>query len=526
MAAMAGYWVYWTLHPSYWFNGDPAAYYMLDSLSVFAGGSYTYVDHPGTPIHVIGSLMLALIRPFFSNTESFIHFFINKPVAFFIMAHVFLLTAFIFTAAVFFNTAYYSLKNFRLAGAIALPLMYLVLHPQSFQALTLWSHNSLNYPLGTLWLLWLYNELRKGTTLGQNRILLLGLAGGILATTHIYYITWIACGMIAVFLYSAHSSQSLKIGWFKGLIFSLASLAGIVSMLVPVYKELPRFAKWLLGITTHTSMYGIGEVGIFSLETILIAIRFWWTSTPLMMSLLTTVIIAIFWLARQARKTGFKIPPASRAMIIGLLIQIGLLLILFTKAAVKLRYTLALASVLPVLLLVAINLFEMINPKNANRAGTIYLIILIAMGIIFPQQIKFTQGRFYYEEEVVVAETEVIENLSQALGIPEQKVRVVFAYGTPLKCANMLIASDYTGHFKDEISAMCPSQYGIYDTHIQLNPVQPLNDIHEIEWDLVVWPGNGSDLPQYLEAVGAVNVPVSWRIQRDKWYFIHPDVVQ
>ena len=89
MAAMAGYWVYWTLHPSYWFNGDPAAYYMLDSLSVFAGGSYTYVDHPGTPIHVIGSLMLALIRPFFSNTESFIHFFINKPVAFFIMAMFF-----------------------------------------------------------------------------------------------------------------------------------------------------------------------------------------------------------------------------------------------------------------------------------------------------------------------------------------------------------------------------------------------------------------------------------------------------
>ena len=84
-----GYSVYWTLHPSYWFNGDPAAFYFLDSLSVFVGKTYTYVDHPGTPIHIIGSLMLALIRPFFKDANSFVQFFLESPAAFFIMSSYF-----------------------------------------------------------------------------------------------------------------------------------------------------------------------------------------------------------------------------------------------------------------------------------------------------------------------------------------------------------------------------------------------------------------------------------------------------
>jgi hypothetical protein len=39
---------------------------------------------------------------------------------------------------------------------------------------------------------------------------------------------------------------------------------------------------------------------------------------------------------------------------------------------------------------------------------------------------------------------------------------------------------------------------------------------------MVVWPGNGSNLPEYLNAVGAVNIPKDWHIRRAKWFFIHP----
>ncbi|MBK9926649.1 MAG: hypothetical protein IPP66_15340 [Anaerolineales bacterium] len=525
-APLIGYWVYWTRHPSYWFNGDPAAFYLIDSLSVFIGKTYTYVDHPGTPIHLIGSLILAVTRPFFQDINSFIQFFITKPVVFFIMAHAFLLVTCLLTAGYFFNTAYSSLKNFRFIGAITLPLAYFVFHPQSFHSLTLWSHNSLNYPFGTLWLLWLYNELRKETKLSRNFLLLSGATVGILATVHIYFFTWVAGGILTIFIYTIRISRSYKNGISAILIFLLGTIAGIISMLIPVYKELPRFAAWLIEISTHTGMYGMGETGVFSLEIIAIAVRFWWASIPLTMVMLITSIFTVIWLVRQARKIASTIPSSVQAMVVGLLFQIALLLILFTKAAVKLRYTLTLAAVVPVLLLVVINLFEFVNLKRAKWTGVVHAAILISMAITLPQEINLALEKSYYEEEVEAAKTQVVSMLAEELDAPKDEVKVVFAYGTPLKCANMLIASDYTGHLKNEVSAMCPNQYGIYDTKIKLNPAQPLVDIRDIEWDLVVWPGNGSDLPKYLKSVNAVNIPLSWRVQRLQWYYVHSGAIK
>ena len=73
------YWLYWTFNTSYWFNADPAAVYFLDSLSIFAGKSYTYVDHPGTPLQLIGSFLLALTYPFLDSSEAFISFHLARP---------------------------------------------------------------------------------------------------------------------------------------------------------------------------------------------------------------------------------------------------------------------------------------------------------------------------------------------------------------------------------------------------------------------------------------------------------------
>jgi len=264
------------------------------------------------------------------------------------MGHAFLLVSSLFTAAVFYHTAYSTLKHHRLAGAIALSSAYLIFHPQSFQSLTLWSHNSFNFPFGTLWLIWLYRGLYKGEEIRKSKLLLLGFTAGILAIVHIYFFTWVVSGVLIVFLYSRFTNQSLKLSISTSLTFLLGTLAGILIMLVPVYKELPRFAAWLTKITFHTGMYGTGEKGIFSFEVIMIAIRFWWTSIPLTMTLFVATIITSGLLFHQAKRQSIKVPPAINAMAIGLFVQIGLLLILFTKAAVKIRYTLTIAAVLPI----------------------------------------------------------------------------------------------------------------------------------------------------------------------------------
>jgi len=442
------------------------------------------------------------------------------------MAHTFLLVSNIFAAGVLYNTVYSTLKRYRFVGALALTFIYFILHPESFQALTLWSHNSLNFPFGTLWLVWLYRELRQEKKLGSYKLLLLGFTIGILAIAQVYFFTWIISGIVIIFIYSARTSNSYKDAISACLIFGLGTIVGITSMLIPIYRELPRFVSWLMQIVTHTGLYGTGETKIYSLENIFIAINFWWVKTRLLIILVIVTFITIGWLSNKTRLLSIKLSSSNYAMIIGLLLQIGLLLLLFTKAATKLRYTLALAAVLPILLLMAIALLENVDGKNAQWIGLFYAMILIGMVLTFQQQIKLTLERSYYEDDVLATKTKVVNRLAKKLGISDDKVTVIYAYGVPLKCTGMLQASSWTGYFKDELSAMCPNQYAIFDTDVKLNSAQPLVDIHDIKWDLVIWPGNGSDLPKYLESVKAVNIPTSWHAHRYQWYFIHSDPIQ
>src|SRR5262245_14094318 len=148
------YWIFWTLNPSYWFNGDPAAFYMIDSLSVFDGGLYTYVDHPGTPMQVAGTAMLAATYPFFESREAFIDFYIRRPEAYFMIANVLLLTAHLATVIFFYRIARKTLGGNSILEATAVSLLFFTINPYSFPSLTFWSHNSINFAFGTLLLLW------------------------------------------------------------------------------------------------------------------------------------------------------------------------------------------------------------------------------------------------------------------------------------------------------------------------------------------------------------------------------------
>ena len=112
--------------------------------------------------------------------------------------------------------------------------------------------------------------------------------------------------------------------------------------------------------------------------------------------------------------------------------------------------------------------------------------------------------------------------MSEEKNIPEENVVVVYAYAVPLKCAGLLQASNWIGSFKKEIAVVCPNQHAIWDSNIELNISEYATDIKDLSWDLVIWPGNGTNLPQYLYSVGAINMPQSWHIRRSSWFFIHP----
>ena len=520
------YWIYWTLHPSYWFNADPAAVYFVDSLSIFAGHSYKFVDHPGTPVHLIGSFLLALTYPFFDNQEAFINFHLTRPGGFFLIVHSFLLIANLICVFVFYKVAVMTLEQNRMLGGMALALSYFIIHPYSFPSLTFWSHNSFNFPFGTLWLLWLYSELRKDIEIPPRILLSMGLAAGILAGAQMYFIVWLVSGIFTIFAFSVRLNRNIKPAVLSSTYMLVGGLFGFLLMLLPVYKELPRFAGWLGRIITHQGLYGTGESGIYTIDMIPAAIHYWLATIPLMMLILLITLIALGIFAVWNRKLSTKIPPSTYAMVIGLLFQTGLILLVMSKAVLRLRFSLSLAAVLPVLILLVLKISELTPWRCSKLRVVLFVAALVGVVIALAQQISLQQARAAVERDAPVAKEQAVTRLAQKTNVSEKDITVVYAFSVPLKCPGLLLASSWTGSFEKEIESICPNQYAILDVNegldAEFNTVHPITDIKDIDWDLVVWPGNGSNLPEYLYSVGAINIPNSWHVRRDKWFFIHP----
>ncbi len=520
------YWIYWTLNPSYWFNADPAVVYFVDSLSIFAGNSYQFVDHPGTPVHLIGSFLLALTYPFFSSREAFINFYLARPGAFFLMANTFLLTMNIICVIVFYKTAATTLQYHQTVAGITLALLYFALHPYSFPSLTFWSHNSFNFPFGTLWLLWLYTELRSNEEINDRKLILLGFAAGILAVAQTYFIVWLFSGIVTIFVFSMRLNRNFKQAILSGTYMFAGGVLGILAMLVPVYKELPRFAAWLTRIITHQGLYGTGERGIYTLAMIPISLSYWWAAIRPMMLILIFTLLALGIFAIWYKRSTVKIPPGTFAMLFGLLVQTILVLFVLSKAVFRLRFSLSLAALLPVLILIVLKLSEMTPWGVSKLKNLFYAAILIGVVSALGQQISLQQGRASVERDAPFAKEQAVTQLAQRKNVSERDIVVVYAFAVPLKCPSLLLASNWTGSFEKEIASLCPNQYFILDVNEGLdadfNTVRPIMNIRDIAWDLVVWPGNGSNLPDYLYSIGAINIPNSWHVRRDKWFFIHP----
>ncbi|MGE5642587.1 MAG: hypothetical protein ACM3Y8_06195 [Byssovorax cruenta] len=519
---LLGYWIYWTLHPSYWFNADPAALYLVDSLSAFIGKTYVYVDHPGTPVQVIGSVLLALAYPFFHSREAFIQFFLVRPNVFFFIANVFLLAANVFTAVVFYKTVVRDLTHNRILAALALSLLFFTLHPHSFPSLTFWSHNSLNFPFGTLLLLWLYRELRDREAIRPEKLILLGLGSGILSVAQMYFVAWLVSLIFTIVVYSLRTGRGWKQAAVSGLYVTVGGMIGILLMLLPIYKEIPRFMVWLLGIITHLGLYGSGESGVYSLRLLSASIGYWWTTIRPMILLLIATVILLGLLIYWSRRTIVAIPAADFAMLVGLLFHTGLVLLLMTKAALKLRYSLSLAAILPVLVFLVLKLLES-TPWRINRfLPLFYGVALVGVVASMVSQIQLADQRAYQEQDAQLAKVQAINRLAKEKKVKEDDIVVVYAYSVPLKCAGMLQATNWIGNFQKEMNEICPNQYAIWDSSIKLNTAVRVRDIEDINWDIVIWPGNGTDLPKYLYAKGAITIPDSWHVRRSKWFFIHP----
>ena len=522
------YWFSWLLRRNYWFTADPAALYFFDSLAIFAGKTYVYVDHPGTPVNIIGTMLLGLTYPFFDGREALIRYYIAEPETFFILANLFLLTANLLTVAIFFRTVVSTLKQDKMLAGIALSLMYFAIHPSSFSSLTYWTHNSFNLIFGTLWLLWLYNELQSKNELTRKKIILLGVTVGVIVTTQLYLIPWLAGGVITIFMYTLRKAKAFSQAIIDSLIMLGSGLMGILLMLVPVYREVPRLLAWLSRLIGRDGLYGAGEPNIYSPGLIAASLRYWWQNIPLVMLALTIILLVFGFIAWRIRSQAIRrLSAGDFALAVGLLFQTLILILVLSKMFYRIRYVLSLAAILPVLFLLALKLLEQVNWRGAGLKRAMYAGLIISCLFFMSQEIAAQQRNKTVERESAVAHSQVVSRLAKLKGVPEDEVVTVYAFGTPFKCAGLLMANNVTRAFDSEVREQCPNQHAIYDFgfEVELNLLYPIASIEEINWDLVVWPGNGSNLPEYLESVGGQTIPTSWHIRRGKWFYIHSEML-
>lgn len=519
------FWIFWLFHPAYWFHTDPAAWYFLDSLAPFAGKPYVYVDHPGTPVHLIGTFLLGLTYPFFDSQEAFIRYYIGKPEAFFVQANLFLLAANILTILVFYKTVSPGLNRDKILAASALSLMYFGIHPHGFNSLIYWSHNSFNFIFGTLWLLWLYNALHKKTPPGWKTLSALGFAAGALSMTQLYLLAWLAGGVVSVFAFGLRSGRSMRQALGDGFILLAGGAAGILTLLAPISGQVPRMLEWLARLLGTDGLYGAGAKNLYSLNLIPLSIGFWAQYTPALMLALGLTLIGLATIAWLTRQKHLDISPADFAMLAGMLVQIAALLLILSKFFSRIRYTLSLAAVLPVLVFIIIKLLENSPWNLAPIKRMLYIGTIISALFFMVDDMQIQGQRDFVEKDAAQARSVAAASFAQSKGIAKDEVVTVYGFGTPLKCAGLLLANNWIRAFDREIGDLCPNQYALYDFafDVEFNLTQPVPHIEEIDWDLVVWPGNNSYLPAYLESVGARNIPGSWGIERSKWFYIRPE---
>ena len=323
LSPIAAYWIHWMLNPTFWHPSDPGVWYFLDSLAIFKGLPYTYIDHPGTPLHLAGSFLLALTYPFFENRQAFIDYHIAEPELFFAMANTLLAVLNGVTAIMFYKTVTESVQTNKVLAGLALSLMFFGLHPQSVESITFWSHNSLNYPLGTLWLLSLYRAIRQPALPGWKILLISGIWIGIISMAQIYLLAWAGAGVLIIFILAVKATQNFSNAIRPAAVFSLGILLGIFAMLVPIWSAVPRFIDWFWRILTNRGLYGTGESGFYSLELIPESIAFWSGSLPIMVVCFLLMLLAFFGSLIQTRRTQTHLPIQSQAMLFGLAAQLA-----------------------------------------------------------------------------------------------------------------------------------------------------------------------------------------------------------
>jgi hypothetical protein len=476
-----------------------------------------YYDHPGTPVELIGTVILALMRPALRlGSDDFWTHILAEPEAFLHIAHGVLAVGSAATAALVCLRGLKLERPSDVVLALGAGVSFFAFLPDyAFSTLNFWSHNSYNFPAGTLLLLALWIRLRTGRSLEAWEIVMIGMATGVLTAVQLYFATWVLGVALALGLYIRLTG--------RGLLRSLAGAAGVcaasgigfLAATGPILHKYREFSWWVKSLITHQDRYGRGPAGLPSPADLLANLGELWSESSRLLVAVALLLGLLLW-AGYLSRGELRTRPGWWALAIGLPAQLTAGLLLIVKHPASL-YLLAPAAVsVPILILVL---------DALRRSGRRLKLLGVGIGglllILFVADLARAAARHRIDAQTFrERQAEIsaqVEARAAALGRDPQTLLLLWGFGVESRCYALRFGDRYTGRaFREEIDQICALDWP-YEASVDLaelpDGTRPLAEA--IGWDLLIL--RGSDVPSDYARYGSLSYSTDGQIA-----FLHP----
>jgi hypothetical protein len=452
------------------------------------------VDHPGTPVEVLGTLILVLTYPFTGgNQDQFVSYHLQNPSLFLVTARSLVTFASLLSVVLIARYAL-PIRDWKdVALSIAISVSYFAIHPHdeqiiaydSFVSVSVWSHNSFNLPFGTVLLLALLVLLRSENEPSRRKAIVLGFAAGILTAIQLYFAVWVICIAVAFYMFGALTNHTLRQTLVTGAMVVLSSLIGFAVATIPVFPRYNVFLGWVWQLINAQGLYGTGARGFTSVESLTANFDNLLREAPHVI-VTTGIVVAIlgYILFVQARKTNNW--RGMWACGFGLLIH-TLLLALFILKHAQPVYLVAISATMPILLAVIFSDLSQGMRLLKHMRPLLALVIMMVFLVNFMRAISFHHERINRVAEFDATVQLAMDNYAGAIGTTPESLRVYWAYPANSRCMGLWFGNEYADRaFSGELEQVCVNEqmFNVWPQGVVLG--DRFVPLENGEWDILI----------------------------------------
>lgn len=259
--------------------------YYFTSIELTHGLTPHNIDNPGTPVQLLGTMLVHLAGDDPARYEVFQS-----------SAHLLLLALSFLATILLVRRTFEPLSS--LSG-IAVIWMYFCF-PVALTFLQVWGPEPFYYIFGTLAIVGLFWVFDDPTNMHHRRIFIVGLSIGLLVSVKLTFLSW-AIAYVGVLAYSG-LGQGWRAWMARPVAGGLGVTAGFLAFTFPIWEGYPYIFKWVSQLASREGDYGQGVAGLPQLATawqnwsaFVLSSKLW----LLMFSIMALVVIKNAWFSSR-----------------------------------------------------------------------------------------------------------------------------------------------------------------------------------------------------------------------------------